>query len=389
MITNENIQRFKSWGLKLTPVIKSKNPNEDKKPKTKKGKWFYDWTDQELLDSNRIGAFHKDSNIYDVDFDDKTFTAHQFENILPPTLTIGKKVNGRVIATHKIYKKPDNVRLKPYSFPSSAAKGDTVVELLASTQTIIAGVDRVIINNVEPVVYDPEEIKLHLKMIAAFSELYKHAKDLSQRNDFYFRLGGALARETAIPMALRLKYVVKLCQLTGDPEIRNRLSCIERQQEQLDAGSDDVFGIQELSKFLGTNLKAFDEIKREEEIKEVEDVATGLEILNGNEFTIKDFPKPEYILQPIVARQQIRQVFAPAGTGKTLMMLHEAAAIVSGYDFLHYKNKENKKHPVLYVEGEMDSASIQKRLDDIETSYEIQQKTLNKNFLFFATLAIQ
>ncbi len=48
------------------------------------------------------------------------------------------------------------------------------------------------------------------------------------------------------------------------------------------------------------------------------------------------------------------------------MMLHEAAAIVSGYDFLHYKNKENKKHPVLYVEGEMDSASIQKRLDDIE-----------------------
>jgi hypothetical protein len=87
MITNENIQRFKSWGLKLTPVIKSKNPNEDKKPKTKKGKWFYDWTDQELLEANRIGAYHKDSNIYDVDFDDKTFTAHQFENILPPTLT--------------------------------------------------------------------------------------------------------------------------------------------------------------------------------------------------------------------------------------------------------------------------------------------------------------
>ena len=157
MITNENIQKFKSWGLVLTPVIKSKNPNEDKKPKTKKGKWHYDWTDQELLDSNRIGAFHKDSNIYDVDFDDKTFVAHQFEDTLPPTLTIGKKVNGRVIATHKIYKKPDNVRLKPYSFPSSAAKGDTVVELLASTQTIIAGVDRVIINNVEPVVYDLEE----------------------------------------------------------------------------------------------------------------------------------------------------------------------------------------------------------------------------------------
>ena len=32
-----------------------------------------DWSDQELLDANRIGAFHRDSNIFDVDFDDKRF----------------------------------------------------------------------------------------------------------------------------------------------------------------------------------------------------------------------------------------------------------------------------------------------------------------------------
>ena len=29
MINNENVQKFKSWDLVLTPVIKSKNPNED------------------------------------------------------------------------------------------------------------------------------------------------------------------------------------------------------------------------------------------------------------------------------------------------------------------------------------------------------------------------
>ena len=72
------------------------------------------------------------------------------------------------------------------------------------------------------------------------------------------------------------------------------------------------------------------------------------------------------------------------------MMLHEAAAVASGYDFLHYKNiREGKKTPVLYVEGEMDSASIQNRIDKIEESYEIQQKKLDKTFLFFATLALQ
>jgi len=395
MINYENIKNFKSWGFKLTPVHKSKNPNLDKMPVSVNQQWSnkvgYDWTDQELLEANRIGAYHKDSGIYDIDFDDKSFTAHKFIDMLPPTLTIGKKVNGRVIATHKIYKKPDNVKLKTYEFPRSAAKGDTVVELLASTQTIIAGIDRVIVNNVKPVEYDPEAAKTQLKLIVAFSELLQHTKNITQRNEFYFKLGGALARETKVPMDQRIKYVEKLCELTNDPEVRNRVSCIERQQEKFDEGIDEQFGIKELSKFLETNLKGFDEIKHEEGIDEKEkEVATGLAFLNGHEFRAKDFPKPNYILHPILATQQIRQVFAPAGTGKTLMMLHEAAAVASGYDFLHYKNiREGKKTPVLYVEGEMDSASIQSRIDKIEDSYEIQQKKLDKNFLFFATLALQ
>ena len=395
MINYENIKNFKSWGFKLTPVHKSKNPNLDKMPVSVNQQWSnkvgYDWTDQELLEANRIGAYHKDSGIYDIDFDDKSFTAHKFIDMLPPTLTIGKKVNGRVIATHKIYKKPDNVKLKTYEFPRSAAKGDTVVELLASTQTIIAGIDRVIVNNVKPVEYDPEAAKTQLKLIVAFSELLQHTKNITQRNEFYFKLGGALARETKVPMDQRIKYVEKLCQLTNDPEVNNRISCIERQQEKFDEGIDEQFGIKELSKFLETNLKGFDEIKHEEGIDEKEkEVATGLAFLNGHEFRAKDFPKPNYILHPILATQQIRQVFAPAGTGKTLMMLHEAAAVASGYDFLHYKNiRQGKKTPVLYVEGEMDSASIQSRIDKIEDSYEVQKKKLDKNFLFFATLALQ
>ena len=389
MINPENVQKFKSYGFILTPVHKSKDPKVDKNPVCNaKTNWTwsnisgYEWTDQELLDANRIGAFHEDSEIYDVDFDCKKYIAHKFIDMLPPTFTVGKKVNGKTIATHLIYRTKDKVKTYKETQPK--------VELLASGQTIIAGVDRVIINDQEPIYYSAEDIKDELKLIATFSELYEHSKDLTNRNDFYFKLGGALARHTEVPMHLRIKYVKKLCELTGDDEVGNRIGCIERQQENFKKNPDEVFGMKELSEFLGTNLKFFDLIKREEEKENTDTVtATGLEFLNGHEFTIKDFPKPQYILWPIVAKQQIRQVFAQAGTGKTLMMLHEACAVASGHDFLHFKNEKQTKTPVLYVEGEMDSSSIQDRLNDIESTYERENKILNKDFLFFATMALQ
>ena len=379
MINPENVQKFKSYGFVLTPVIKSKNPNEDKKPKTKKGTWHKDWNDQELLDASRIGAFHRDSNIFDVDFDDKEFNAHKFMDLLPPTFTVGKKVNGRPIATHLIYRTKDKV--KDYK------KAQPLVELLANTQTIIAGVDRVIINDQEPIYYSAEEIRAECKLIATFSELYKHSKDLTNRNEFYYRLGGALARHTEVPMYQRIKYVERLCELTNDNEVKNRVGCIERQQQKFEEGAEDLYGMKELSEFLGANLKYFDLIKREE--KDEKQEATGLSFLNGHELTFKKYPKPTYILWPIVAKQQIRQVFAKAGSGKTLMMLHEACAVASGHDFLHFKNKDNKKTPVLYVEGEMDASSVQKRYDDIEVAYQRENKKLNKEFMFFSLLADQ
>ena len=379
MINPENVQKFKSYGFVLTPVIKSKNPNEDKKPKTKNGTWHKDWNDQELLDASRIGAFHRDSNIFDVDFDDKEFNAHKFMDLLPPTFTVGKKVNGRSIATHLIYRTKDKV--KDYK------KAQPLVELLANTQTIIAGVDRVIINDQEPIYYSAEDIRAECKLIATFSELYKHSKDLTNRNEFYYRLGGALARHTEVPMHTRIKYVERLCELTNDNEVKNRVGCIERQQQKFEEGAEDLYGMKELSEFLGTNLKFFDLIKREE--KDEKQEATGLSFLNGHELTFKNYPKPSYILWPIVAKQQIRQVFAKAGSGKTLMMLHEACAVASGHDFLHFKNKDNKKTPVLYVEGEMDASSVQKRYDDIEVAYQRENKKLNKEFMFFSLLADQ
>ena len=186
------------------------------------GSNFYSWEFHELLAAQRLGAFHKESGIIDVDFDDKNYIAHKFIDCLPPTFTVGKKVNGKVIATHKIfYRKSRDVKVKNYGYPKTAAKGGKVIEILANTQTIIAGIDRVIVNDVMPMVIDPSSLELETRLIVAFSELYTLVKDIQNRNDFYFKLGGALARETDVPMDLRIKYVKKLCELTNDDEVNN------------------------------------------------------------------------------------------------------------------------------------------------------------------------
>lgn len=228
-------------------------------------------------------------------------------------------------------------------------------------------------------------------MVAEFFELFKHwpEKDKGLRDNAHLRLAGALARDTDIALEIKEKFVERLCHLTGDTEIKNRVDKLLYQELAMQKKPDHVYSIKGLSDFLNVNLPTFDEIKNNVEKTEVEYTATGLEFLNGLDFMIKDFPKPEYILWPIVAKQQIRQVFAPARTGKNLYYKHEACAVASGYDFLHFKNKKRVMNPVLYVEGEMDSSSIQKRLDDIEASDERENKILMKNNIFFATLAIQ
>ena len=390
-ITPENINTFRNYGFALTPV------KMDKSPATKNGSWCKDWSDTELLNAKRIGVFHKDSGIQDVDFDDKNFIAHKFIDMLPPTLTIGKYVDGVVIGTHKTYKIPNDEEANRYSFPSSANKGDKIIEILTSTQTIIAGVDRVIINNVEPIEINPTELQMHCRLIAAFSELYLHwpKPDSKMRDEAFLKLAGALTKETDIPTHIKEKYVEKLCHLTGDEEVRSRVNKVKYQEKKYKEDPDQVAGIKSLSQYLGDiNLKAFDEIKRIEtaeplKSKEHNKVAKGLVVKRCDHFLAQTFPKPNYLLYPIIATKQIRQLFAKAGTGKTLYCLHEMAAACSGYDFLDFKNHDNQKHPALYVEAEMDSSSIQHRLLDIEEAYEREGKILNKEFMFFATLANQ
>tara|TARA_R100001129_G_scaffold103221_1_gene70492 strand:- start:125 stop:454 length:330 start_codon:yes stop_codon:yes gene_type:complete len=81
----DDLKRWKSYGFALTPI-----QDGTKKPKLKDGKWSSDWSDQELLNSERLGFFHKDSNVFTVDFDDKSYVSHGYMSLLPMTFTDGK-----------------------------------------------------------------------------------------------------------------------------------------------------------------------------------------------------------------------------------------------------------------------------------------------------------
>ena len=398
-INKELVEKLQSYGFYLSPAIYApEDKSRDKKPESKRGSdglWHWtthdtvkeDWSKEELLKSKRIGIFHDPSSTYDIDFDDKSFVAHRFHSLLPDTFSIGKKYEGAAILTHKIYAKPKGVKVDKWSYPKKVLNGSGRIIERLNKFTVIADQDRTIIRDVKPVEADPEDILIRTKMIAFFTELKKNWSKEGSRDEAYLRLTGALASQTDVPINVQEEFIERLCELTNDTEIKNRVDKVQYQHDQFEKGKN-LFGIKELSTYLGNvNLPAFDELKRvTDEVSKP--IATGLTFLNGHEFTIKDFPEPEYVLYPIVAKQQIRQVFAKAGTGKSLMMLHEMCAIASGYDFLNYKHS-GKKTPVLYVEGEMDSSSIQKRLNDVEDAYEMEDKELNKKFIFFATLAIQ
>jgi hypothetical protein len=391
-ITKENIEKFKSYGFILTPVLKSENKKLDKKPKIKNGKWFKDWKDEELLSAERLGVFHRDSKVFAIDPDDKTFAAHLFMPCLPPTFEVGKRIDGKILNTQRIYRLPDNVTAKKFQY--SDANIGKIIELLPSTQSIIAGVDRIILNNVEPAVVDPAALTLHCKLIATFSELYRHfPKGSGKRDEIHLALAGALVRETDIDMDLAKRYVSRLCDMTYDDEKKKRLEKLDYQKEQLDAGVEDVAGIGSVSRMLGgVNLPAFDLIKKNVKEEEEFDDEQYYPIRNFGDMINTDYPNPKFLLDPIVREKTVVQISGDYGAGKTQFGIKLAICFSSGLDFLEWKNKTEPR-PVLYVEGELPAVDIRDRiismtenLDDINNINENKQPKFKAENLFLLTL---
>ena len=381
-ITKENIEKFKSYGFSLTPVIKSTDPEDDKTPYLKNFKWAYDWTAEDLLGAERIGAFHG-GKFYAVDPDDKNFVAHKFMSLLPPTFEVGKPVNGRIINTQRIYKIPDGQTARQYGYPKKAGKGDKIIEVLVNKQSIIAGVDRVILNNVEPLVIDPSSMTLYARLIATFTELYNNweTKGTGRRDETYLALAGALAH-TDIPLDLKEKFVERLCVLTDDPEIRNRVNKCKAQEEAIKENPDKVYSIKGLSDRLGVNLPAFDEIKRKED-KETNYEIT-FPLIDGSTLLNTKYTKPTWLLEPLIREKSITQISGGYGAGKTQLGLAVALAVCHGRDFLEYKIR--KDNPILYVEAELCGSDIQERIVSLNNPYleinKICKNTLNSKYQY-------
>jgi hypothetical protein len=380
----DKIKQLKSWGMNLTPANYSPdNKERDKLPVAVKNgdgkkKWNINgtskvWSDEELaaaLENKRLAVYHNPGKygatgqrFFDAESDDKTFRVNKYMKLWPETFTIGKVVNGVTHETHKLYKLPKNVEVKQYSY---AHKNEgTKVELLCSGVSIIDGLDRLIINDKEPVEADPKVILQHLKLSTFLAEIEPDWKEkVKKRDEAHLTLAATLAKQTDLPTKLKESYIRLFCKRVGDEEVNKRVTKVKAQEEAFKKG-EEIQGIDALAKLLGGNYKSFDELKREDllEDKEEKEERKPYPVISSREFSFIEYPPVEFVMEPLLTDKSTNQIFGGYGGGKTILGLGLAIHISSGLDFLDYKCV--KEMPCLYVEGELPSVDIRERRDSI------------------------
>ena len=369
---NPHIKQFQSWGMKLVPL------NDDtKKPKTKpvevggevKHKWKgVQWTDDDLAAANTVGVMHQESNIIDVDFD--SAESQKFIHLLPwDTLTIGKKINGRKVATHKLFSYSG--KSKTESFGKNTQEG-CQLEILTNTQTRIIG-DRIILNDVPPKQLTYTEYK-HLrdtvKKIYTLSILTKYypEKGTGRRDEYMFRVAGTLAHECKHwELFEKEDFVEQLITVNNDTdELHNRIKKVAAQEEALKLGKE-VAGVRSLCEYIGIKqLDCIDKLRKEE--------VKGITVLKFKDFLERKYPPVTYVKYPLLATETIIQIWSMPGIGKTWFALELAGSIVSGSNFLTWNATNSVKgtpntYPILYVEGEMRASSLRDRIVEIQSSH--------------------
>ena len=354
----DDLKRWKSYGFALTPI-----QDGTKKPKLKDGKWSSDWSDQELLNSERLGFFHKDSNVFTVDFDDKSYVSHGYMSLLPMTFTDGKviKFDGQPTSapTHRTYKINGHGALN-FKYPAVKSKdGGLLIETLSSTQTIFHGGDRQIHFDQEPVEVDLKLLEDRISLICFFTEVEKAWVKDGQRDEAHLRLAGSLARlpEDRFPTDLLEKAVVMLCNHTADDEIKNRTKKITYQRKQLKNGKE-IFGITELRSFLGdVELAAYglliDQSEQEELQQEQQENTDPKEypLIDGLTLDSIEYPKVDYLMNPILSTRSFNQIYGWYESGKTIFGLALSIAMSSGNKFLDWEC--DNSIPSIYVESEL------------------------------------
>jgi hypothetical protein len=102
-------------------------------------------------------------------------------------------------------------------------------------------------------------------------------------------------------------------------------------------------------------------------IAEIECGTTRLDPLTANQFLALDLPPRQLILDPWMPAQGIALIYSTRGIGKTLLALGIAYAVATGGGLLGWKAPAPRR--VLYLDGEMPAASMQKRLAAIVNGF--------------------
>ena len=352
----DDLEIYKDYGLVLTPV------KQDKRPVTKDDKWYYSWPDEDLLIADRLGFYHKQSNVFTLDFDDKTYMAHRFICLFPKTFSDGKKIyeDDFLHATHLTYKVNGQGALKFKYPPKAKGKEDgLLIETLTSTHTLFTSNDGT--RGVIPPITQPQEVDLELlrkycSLTCFMVEVSRNfpPANVGARDEAHLRLTGALAKldEKEYPTDLLDKFHERFCEAIGDTkEIKNRLK-INRQRKAL-ANGKKVYGITELRSHLDSELEAYNLLfeQKEEELQEANDDPTEYPLIDGLTLDATQYEKVDYLMNPILSTRSFNQIYGWYESGKTIFGLACSIAMCSGQKFLDWEC--DNPIPSIYVESEL------------------------------------
>ena len=390
------VQKYNGWGMELTPAnYKPADKNKDKKPiavKNKNGEWKWSsnvedfkWSQNDLVEAiqtKRLAVYHKshEARFFDLDCDDKTGRLNKYMHLLPDTFTIGKKVNNETIITHKLYKLPEGSKVKNWSYDhwDEGRKA----ELLSSGVSVIDGLDRLILKDIEPCAMEPEQVLQQFKLANFLAEIEPHypEKNKGRRDGAFLRIASTLAKQTDIDLKIKQKFCKQfLINVSVDKEQDNRLNKLAAQEESFKQDPKQLMGIDALGLYLNNNekrkkvdpetqkpytivLDSFDEIRNDKDVEEEEQKeVTTIAYSSYENFLTTDFPKPEYLIEPYVSKQTITEIVGESGVGKTMWGMELAGGLAAGRGLLDMPSI-NGAVPILYVEGELPAASIQDRI---------------------------
>ena len=378
-ITLDNVQK---WAGQYNMALVVCN---DKKPEVywtgkylsngkKEYKWVVNPSLDDLLKAKRIAALHRPqkygvegkANIFTVDFDCKEFIASGFSSMFPVSFTIGKEdSSGGIRTTHIEYE------IDPKDKPKKLPSYEGSIEGLASTCSVIGGVDRHTIIDMSPQRLSKDEIESVVRMIKFVNFLRECVKvyppkGTKKRDKFCLRLAGALLA-TELTIKEKEKGMTALCKVVNDiDELDNRVEKITYVEKDPAA----AYSIFHLCEYVGVDntsplAKAFDELKPETEEAEEEETVKpqGLTTLTLSEFVDRNYPPIQYYMYPVISDECLGMIFALPGKGKSLYAMELAWRCSQGIDFMDWKFNENlDPPPTLYVEGEMSARQIQDRV---------------------------